>query len=55
MFSWKHVYTEGSIFHRHGYEQPIFTYPSIRAIEAIQALDMDALFRINLYAIFLSG
>jgi hypothetical protein len=35
---------------RHGYEQPIFTYPSIRAVEAIKALDIDALFRINLYA-----
>jgi hypothetical protein len=35
---------------RHGYEQPIFTYPSIRAVEAIKALDMDGLARINLYA-----
>jgi hypothetical protein len=35
---------------RHGYEQPIFTYPSIRAVEAIKALDIDGLARINLYA-----
>jgi hypothetical protein len=35
---------------RHGYEQPIFAYPSIRAVEAIKALDMDGLARINLYA-----
>jgi hypothetical protein len=35
---------------RNGYEQPIFTYPSIRAVEAIKALDMDALNQIKLYA-----
>ena len=35
---------------RNGYEQPIFTYPSIRAVETIKALDIDALYRINLYA-----
>jgi hypothetical protein len=41
---------------RHGYEQPIFTYPSIRAVEALKALDIDALYRISLYAIlYLDG
>jgi hypothetical protein len=41
---------------RNGYEQPIFTYPSIRAVEAIKALDVDALYRISLYVtLYLDG
>jgi hypothetical protein len=41
---------------RHGYEQPIFTYPSIRAVEQIRDLNMDDLNRIELYVIwYLNG
>jgi hypothetical protein len=51
----RHLYCSGACRvsahrDRHGYEQPIFTYPSIRAVEQIRALDMDALYRIHIYA-----
>lgn len=53
----RHLYCSGACRvsahrDRHGYEQPIFTYPSIRAVEKIRALDMKALYLINLYAIY---
>jgi hypothetical protein len=53
----RHLYCSGACRvsahrDRHGYEQPIFTYPSIRAVEQIRALDIDALYRIKLYAIW---
>lgn len=51
----RHIYCAGACRvsahrDRNGYEQPIFTYPSIRAVEAIKALDIDALYQINMYA-----
>jgi hypothetical protein len=36
---------------RHGYEQPIFTYPTIRAIDNIKKIDIDALYNIQVLAI----
>lgn len=36
---------------RHGYEQPIFTYPSIRAVDSMRTLDTNALHQIKLYAL----
>ena len=36
---------------RHGYQQPIFTYPSIQAIERIREIDIRGLQLIKLYAI----
>lgn len=57
----RHLYCSGACRvsahrDRHGYEQPIFTYPSIRAVEQIRDMDLDALYLINLYAIcYLDG
>ena len=57
----RHLYCSGACRvsahrDRHGYEQPIFTYPSIRAVKQIRALDIDALHRIKLYAVwYLNG
>jgi hypothetical protein len=36
---------------RHGYEQPIFKYPIIRAIERIKNLDIDVLYQAKLFAV----
>jgi hypothetical protein len=53
----RHLYCSGACRvsahrDRHGYEQPIFTYPSIRAVEQIRALDLEALYRIKIYAMW---
>jgi hypothetical protein len=53
----RHLYCSGACRvsahrDRHGYEQPIFTYPSIRAVEQIRALDLEALHRIKIYAMW---
>jgi hypothetical protein len=53
----RHLYCSGACRvsahrDRHGYEQPIFTYPSIRAVERIRALDLEALYRIKIYAMW---
>ena len=53
----RHLYCSGACRvsahrDRHGYEQPIFTYPSIRAVEQIKALDIEALRRIKIYAMW---
>ncbi len=52
----RHLYCSGACRvsahrDRHGYEQPIFTYPSIRAVEQIRALNIEDLQRISLYAL----
>jgi hypothetical protein len=36
---------------RHGYEQPIFTYPTIRAIDNIKKIDINALYNIQVLAV----
>jgi hypothetical protein len=36
---------------RHGYEQPIFTYPTIRAIDNIKKIDVSDLYNIKLLAV----
>ncbi len=36
---------------RHGYEQPIFTYPTIRAIDKIKKIDVASLYDIQVFAI----
>jgi hypothetical protein len=48
----RHLYCSGACRDRHGYEQPIFTYPSIQAVEQIRALDLDASYRIKIYAMW---
>ena len=53
----RHLYCSGACRvsahrDRRGYEQPIFTYPSIRAVEQIKNLDMDALYNIKFYAMW---
>lgn len=36
---------------RNCYEQPIFSYPSIHALQSIRALDTEARYQIKLYAL----
>jgi hypothetical protein len=53
----RHLYCSGACRvsahrDRHGYEQPIFTYPSIRAVEQIRDVDVEALQRIKFYAMW---
>ena len=51
----RHLYCSGACRvsahrDRHGYEQPIFQYPVIRAVEQLQEVDVQNLYRIKLYA-----